>query len=144
MKVFHLGDSGYPLRSWLLTPLNGDYNPGTPEYNYNRGHKNTRAKIECCNGVLKNRFRCLLQYRTLHSSPARACKIINACVVLHNMCIKNKIPEPEGEHNEFLDFGIIDLVDMQQENIEEEMGRVNVELVEGRAARRRIIHQNFQ
>lgn len=61
------------------------------------------------------------------------------------MCIKNKIPEPEEENNALLDFGLLDIVDIQGENIEQdEMGRVNAELVEGRAARRRIIYKNFR
>lgn len=38
-------------------------------------------------GVLKNRWRCLIGHRVLHYHSDVAAKIINACCVLHNMCI---------------------------------------------------------
>ena len=52
-----LGDSGYPLQPWLLTPL---LNPhGRGEEVYNRRHKTARCVIERAFGLLKMRFRCL-------------------------------------------------------------------------------------
>lgn len=63
---FLLGDSGYPLRTWLLTPLEAKPIRNTPEFNYNMAHKKTRGLIERCNGILKMRFRCLLKHRSLH------------------------------------------------------------------------------
>lgn len=136
-----LGDSGYPLRTWLLTPLDIHTVPNTPEHKYNLAHKNTRCKIECCNGLLKAKFRCLLKQRTLHYSPSFACKIINACVVLHNMCIEYRVPDPEPEGDDNIDFGIIDENVIQEEDIA--LRRVNFELYEGRRARHRVI-QNFR
>lgn len=47
--------------------------------------------MERCIGVLKKRFRCLLRYRTLEYTPAKTGQIINACAVLHNMCIYGNI-----------------------------------------------------
>ncbi|KAJ8966137.1 hypothetical protein NQ317_017980, partial [Molorchus minor] len=87
-SYFLLGDSGYPLRSYLLTPCN-DAAPGTPEERYNISQKRTKR---CNGGVLKLRFRCLLKHRMLHYPPERASKIINAVVVLHNMCIDANLP----------------------------------------------------
>ncbi|KAJ8917015.1 hypothetical protein NQ315_012933 [Exocentrus adspersus] len=84
---FLLGDSGYQLQEWLLTPIIPEPQPRTPERRYNNAHKTTRSIIERVNGVLKMRFRCLLKHRVLHYSPEMACRIINACVVLHNICI---------------------------------------------------------
>lgn len=133
---FILGDSGYPLRTWLLTPFN-DPEPDTPEYRYNTFHKNTRVKIECCNGVLKSRFRCLLKHRMLHYAPNVACKIISACVVLHNICREHNVPEVEEEIEQF-DFGVMNqnFGDNEEENIARQ---VNPELADGRRARMRIV-----
>ncbi|CAI6373067.1 unnamed protein product [Macrosiphum euphorbiae] len=52
---FLLGDSGYPLRPWLLTPI---AQPTTAaEENYNKNQMHVRSVIERCNRVLKMRFR---------------------------------------------------------------------------------------
>lgn len=39
-----LGDSGYPLTSWLMTPISEPKSPA--EERYNRAHKKTRVLIE--------------------------------------------------------------------------------------------------
>lgn len=76
-----LGDSGYALRPWLLTPvMNAE--PNSPEDRYNRAQRQIRSLIERTNGLLKSRFRCLLKHRVLHYKPDVASRIINACVVL--------------------------------------------------------------
>ena len=89
-----LGDSGYPLSPFLLTPVS---NPTTPaELLYNKKHCQTRNTIERTFGLLKMRFRCL--HRTggcLQSPPSTCTKIITACTVLHNMCIDNSVPQPD-------------------------------------------------
>ncbi|KOB64885.1 Uncharacterized protein OBRU01_24220 [Operophtera brumata] len=87
------GDSGYALRPWMMTPL-VETTPNTPEDRYNDTQKKMRATVERCNGVIKQRFRCLLKDRVLHYTPQKANKIINACVVLHNMCVEADVPLP--------------------------------------------------
>jgi len=52
----YVGDSGYALRPWLLTPFL-DPRPDSPEANYNDSDCKARSTIERCNGVLKMRFR---------------------------------------------------------------------------------------
>ncbi|KAF5281758.1 hypothetical protein FQR65_LT14553 [Abscondita terminalis] len=70
-----IGDAGYPLQPFLLTPIeNAEQN--TPEGNYNYHLIRARNVIEKVNGVLKGRFRCLLQHRVLHYDPIKAGKII--------------------------------------------------------------------
>ena len=101
---FLLGDSGNPLRSYLITPY-PDTVPNTPEDQFNTAHRITRSTIERCNGVLKLRFRCLLKHRIFHYSPERASKITNSCAVLHNMCKHANLPEIEMDpYDENLDF----------------------------------------
>ncbi|KAL2085042.1 hypothetical protein ACEWY4_020560 [Coilia grayii] len=76
-----LGDSGYPLKPWLLTPF---LNPTTPaQRKYNTAHCSTRNTIERAFGVLKRRFHCL--HGELRMIPERVCKIVCATVFLHNM-----------------------------------------------------------
>ncbi|XP_046400842.1 protein ANTAGONIST OF LIKE HETEROCHROMATIN PROTEIN 1-like [Ischnura elegans] len=50
-----IGDSGYPLQPWLMTPVLNAI-PGTPENRYTEAHAAARNCIERCNGVLKSRF----------------------------------------------------------------------------------------
>ncbi|CAK1578459.1 unnamed protein product [Parnassius mnemosyne] len=81
-----LGDSGYPCRPYLLTPI---LNPRTPaEEAYNRSQIRTRNPIERLFGVLKRRFPCLhygLGLKTTNIPP-----IIVACAVLHNIAISRQ------------------------------------------------------
>ncbi|KAK0145505.1 putative nuclease HARBI1 [Merluccius polli] len=78
-----LGDRGYPLRRYLITPVR---RPAThAEAQFNESHKKTRCCIERTFGVLKSRFSCLSF--GLRATPLRASNIIVACAVLHNLAI---------------------------------------------------------
>lgn len=86
-----LGDSGYPLKKWLMTPIE---NPTSEaEKAYNKAHRKTRCIVERAFGVLKSRWRILdhtggaLCYR-----PDRVCKIVVTCCMLHNICRRNGTP----------------------------------------------------
>ena len=52
-----IGDSGYPLEPWLMTPY-PDEN-AEREKRFNERHRSARNVIERCFGVLKSRFRCI-------------------------------------------------------------------------------------
>ncbi|XP_067668308.1 putative nuclease HARBI1 [Haliotis asinina] len=88
-----LGDSGYPNRSWLLTPIPEAQT--RPEERYNTCHCKTRNVIERAFGVLKSRFRCLNKSTgCLPFNPAKCSRIIMACFKLHNFCISRNMPCP--------------------------------------------------
>lgn len=78
-----LGDSGYSLKTYLMTPY---LNPTEAHMQrYNTAHCRTRVLIEQTFGVLKRRFSCL--HSELRLSPQRACVAVVACCVLHNIGI---------------------------------------------------------
>ncbi|KAH7977744.1 hypothetical protein HPB49_003362 [Dermacentor silvarum] len=81
--VYFIGDSGYALDSWLLTPVPGHPPMQTAEGKYNTAHATLRSIVERCIGLLMSRFRCLQPYRTLLYEPERAANIVAACAVLH-------------------------------------------------------------
>lgn len=85
-----IGDSGYPLEPYLLTPFH-EPNDNTPEAEFNNRLNSARNTIERCIGVLKMRFRCMLKERTARYSPQFMGQLIIACVALHNMCIENNM-----------------------------------------------------
>ncbi|KAH7970373.1 hypothetical protein HPB49_004852 [Dermacentor silvarum] len=78
-----IGDSGYPLDPWLLTPVPRHPPMQTAEGKYNTAHAAVRSVVERCIGLLMSRFRCLQRYRTLLYEPERAANIVAACAVLH-------------------------------------------------------------
>ncbi|CAK1597621.1 unnamed protein product [Parnassius mnemosyne] len=91
--VWLLGDSGYPQRPWLMTPiLNAPH--GSREELYTTRHVQARTCIERCFGLLKTRWRCLLRDRVLHYHPNVASKITLACCVLHNISLHAHLPAP--------------------------------------------------
>lgn len=143
-RLIIVGDSGYALRPWLMTPIDNP-GPDSPEERYNNRQKSTRSLIERCNGVLKLRFRCLLKHRVLHYSPEKSSKIINACVVLHNICINNNIPPVElGEDYGDENLGEVDLGLYEPENNAVALPNPrNPELTAGRLLRERIIRTYF-
>ncbi|XP_053389538.1 putative nuclease HARBI1 [Mercenaria mercenaria] len=81
-----LGDSRYPLRQHLLTPV---IQPADQrEKAYNVAHAKGRGVNECAFGVLKARFRCLHRSGVcLPFKPGKCANVILACMRLHNMCI---------------------------------------------------------
>lgn len=86
-----LGDSGYPLKEWLLIPFLTPSNP--QEEKYNEALSKTRIVVERAFGVLKSRFRCLHSSGGgLRFSPQRCSKVIETCFRLHNTAIIAKIP----------------------------------------------------
>ncbi|XP_024873458.1 putative nuclease HARBI1 [Temnothorax curvispinosus] len=89
-RTYLIGDSGYPLEPWLLTPLPHEPEE-TPRFFYNEALCSARNCVERLFGVLKSTWRCLSKHRVLQYEPGFAGKIVNACAVLHNMRIAGGI-----------------------------------------------------
>lgn len=141
-NFYLLGDSGYPLRQWLITPVTPEPPQNTPESRFNTRHRFIRSSIEQCFGRLKSRFRCLLKHRVLHYTPINAGKIVNACAVLHNICQAHNVPiynddiDNEGLDNHINVNGDIQAPDNRQQE-------ANGDLAAGRRIRQRIIANYF-
>ena len=97
-----LGDSGYACSPFLLTPYSQPQSQSEEQFNY--PHKSTRCIIECTFGYLKRRFHVL--HSEIRMSPERACTIIVACFVLHNIAVKFREPESDDINITVEDFDV--------------------------------------
>ena len=80
-----LGDQGYPLKTWLFTPITRSVLT-VKEQRFNYFHKSARCSVERLFGIWKRRWTCLNHLRV---NPRKAAKIIAACAVIHNFAILN-------------------------------------------------------
>ncbi|XP_033646387.1 putative nuclease HARBI1 [Asterias rubens] len=123
-----IGDTGYALRPWLMTPV--QYPATNAERRYNRSHRRTRVVIEQTFGQLKRRFPCLSL--GMRVSPERACFIIKACCVLFNISKSLREPEFDGDLDEDAD-----------DNYEDEGIQYNGPLHDGTVKRNELINRYF-
>lgn len=79
-----LGDSGYPLSRYLMTPY---LTPRTQsEERFNSSLCRTRVLIEQTFGIMKRKFQAL--HFGLRTSPDQTVSYITACCILHNIGIE--------------------------------------------------------
>ena len=90
-----LGDNGYPLKPYLLTPVLNPQNAA--EQRYNEAHIRTRNTVERLFGVWKRRFPILAL--GIRFSVERTMSTIVAAAVLHNIARRNADPVPSIDPN---------------------------------------------
>ena len=100
---YFIGDSAYSQKSFLLMPYDNAIH-GTPEDNYNFFHSSSRIAVECCFGEVDLRWGIL--WRELNYSLEVNCKIIDACMRLHNFIVEHR--NDELSFRQSLDFEIFD------------------------------------
>ena len=136
-----LGDSGYMQREWLFTPF--PYPTTQKEKKYNSCHSSARSTVERAIGVLKRRWHCL---RRLRLHPAKACKVITSCAMLHNRARRlnvDVLSDSDTSDEEESEVG--DDSDSEAEN-QRPAGRMMSErarVAAGKEARQRLINNFF-
>lgn len=98
-----LGDSGYPCKSYLMTPYAIPDSPA--QERFNKSHGRTRVLIEQTFGILKRRFSCL--HSGLRTYPNTACNITMACATLHDIGIdRNDILDIDDDFENVGDINV--------------------------------------
>lgn len=120
--LFIAGDSAYSLSPVLVVPyekeeLKRDINGMKDSFNFHLS--SCRIHIECAFGELVMRWGIL--WRTLQFDLRKCCRIINACALLQNYIIENRVSDTE-EASFFRDFRI------EMDAVQEEATRVTGEL----------------
>lgn len=93
-----LGDSGYPCLRNLLTPFRDRGQLQHREIDFNRRLCRNRYIIEHCFGILKQKFRQLFHIK-MKKIPD-VIHFIRACCTLHNLAIKDEVPNLEFVNEE--------------------------------------------
>ncbi|XP_021441551.2 LOW QUALITY PROTEIN: putative nuclease HARBI1 [Oncorhynchus mykiss] len=125
-KGWLLGDCHYPLKKWLMTPV--QYPETSADFRYNLAHTATHDIVDRTFRAIQTRFRCLdgskgyLQY-----SPEKCSRIILACCVLHNMSLQSGLDAWTFERTDIPDQS--DDGSRKPEAVDSEAVRIRQELI---------------
>lgn len=108
-----LGDSIYPLKSWLIPPiLQNARDPA--QVRFLRAHMKTRRIVECAIGRLKEKFPCLNYLRV---DPVYACNIIKCSVALSNLAMMDVFVIDDPEEHPEVQEGVPEYVEGAEEKL---------------------------
>jgi hypothetical protein len=85
--LFFVGDSAYPMASFLLAPYDNAI-PNSSKDSYNFWHSNSRIRIECLFGELD--MHCGIFWKPLQHSLERCCNIKRLAALLHNFLVDDR------------------------------------------------------
>ena len=85
IRPLAVGDSAYPLKTWLLPVIKDNGALNQDQKKFNKELAKARIVSEHAFGLLKGRWRALLKH--LDEDHWRIPNTIIACCVLHNICI---------------------------------------------------------
>jgi len=91
-REYYIGDSGYALRPYMMTPFSKAEIENQPQARadsrtfFNRHFSGVRIVIERCFGVLKARFQALLHGMWFRDA-AMYSAVFEACCIIHNICL---------------------------------------------------------
>jgi len=104
-----LGDSGYALSNYLLTPLANPITRG--ERLYNESHIRTRNVIERTFGIWKRRFPVLFFGIRLKMETTMA--VIQSCAILHNIARMENDSQPPDEIEDIMEILRNEIVEVE-------------------------------
>lgn len=84
VPLFIIGDSAYPLETWLMKPFSQAAAVSSQHRTYNYSISRARIVVENAFGRLKARWRRLLKRNDMHTDKIPT--IITATCILHNLC----------------------------------------------------------
>ena len=84
VRPFLLGDSAYPLNTWLLKPFSQTGSISSAQQTFNYRLSRARIVVENAFGRLKARWRRLMKQNDMDISNVP--KGVTACCILHNLC----------------------------------------------------------
>jgi len=84
-----LGDSAYSIQKYIIVPFRDNGHLTETQVKYNRIHSSARMIVERSLGLLKGRFRSILDNLPMTRTDLIP-KYIIACCILHNICLLHK------------------------------------------------------